>query len=276
MLALAAAETRNPRKVVPQALRTVWIRIVIIYFLGSFVVGLVVASNNDALGSTSTASASPYVIAIQAAGIKVLPSIINAAILTSSLSAANSDVYTTSRTLHSMATQGHAPRFFQLTNRNGVPYVSVIFSWLFGCLAFLGLNSSAENVFVFLVNLTAISGTITWLVIAVTYVCFRRGMTAQGIDRAILPWRTRLGWPAAVWVIFTMMIIMVFSGWEVFRPGEWNTSTFMSNYLPIGWFAVFYFGYKWYLKSRIVRPHEVSVSYLSGYAWGLIGAHLAD
>lgn len=264
MLALAAAETRNPRKVIPRALRTVWIRIVIIYFLGSFVVGLVVASNNPALGSTSTASASPYVIAIQAAGIKVLPSIINAAVLTSALSAANSDVYTTSRTLHSMATQGHAPRLFRLTSRTGVPYVAVIFSWSFGCLAFLGLNSSAENVFVFLVNLTAISGTITWLVIALTYVCFRRGMTAQGIDRAILPWRTRFGWLAAVWVIFTMSMITLFSGWEVFRPGEWNTSTFISNYLPIGWFVVFYFGYKWYLKSSIVRPHEVSVACVSG------------
>lgn len=261
MLAIAAAETRNPRKVLPHALRTVWIRIVIIYFLGSFVVGLVVASTNPALGTTSTASASPYVIAIQAAGIKVLPSIINAAILTSALSAANSDVFLTSRTLHSLATQGHAPRIFKTTSRTGVPYISVLFSWSFGCLAFLGLNSSAENVFLFLVNLTAISGTITWLVIAITYICFRRGMAAQGLDRAtVLPWRTSLGWPAAVWVTFTMSVITVFSGWEVFRPGEWDASTFVSNYLPIGWFAVFYFGYKWYLKSRIVRPHEVSVA----------------
>lgn len=64
-----------------------------------------------------------------------------------------------------------------------------------------------------------------------------------------------------MWVTFTMSVITLFSGWEVFRPGEWDASTFVSNYLPIGWFAVFYFGYKWHLKSRIVRPHEVSIAY---------------
>lgn len=257
MLALAAAETKNPRKVLPQALRTVWIRIVVIYFMGSLVVGILVASNNPRLGSSSTASASPYVIAIETAGIKALPSVINAAIITSALSAASSDLFTTSRTLHSLASQGHAPRIFSRTNRAGVPYVAVVFSWLFGCLAYLGVKSSAQNVFNFLVNLTALSGILTWLAIAITYLRFRRGMAAQGLKHEDLPWKSKLGYPAAIWVIFMVSVVTIFSGWEVFRPGHWDSSAFFSNYLPVVWFIVFYIGYKFYLKSKIVRASEV-------------------
>jgi len=140
----------------------VWIRIVAIYFLGSLIVGMICPSDSDRLGKSSTASSSPFVIAIENAGIKVLPHIINGAIITSALSAASSDLYTTSRSLHTLSLQGVVPKFFSLTSKSGVPYVAVLFSWLFGFLAFLGEDSSAQNVFEFLVNLTGLSGILTW------------------------------------------------------------------------------------------------------------------
>ena len=76
VIALAGAETQNPRKVIPEAVRMTFWRVMIFYVLSIFVVGLLVPYNDENLGiSTGTAEQSPFVIAFQRAGIKVLPSI---------------------------------------------------------------------------------------------------------------------------------------------------------------------------------------------------------
>ena len=74
----------------------------VFYVLGTLVIGLLVPSNDPGLSdpnSKGTAAASPFVIAISRAGIKGLPSVINACLLTSAWSAASSDLYTSSRAL---------------------------------------------------------------------------------------------------------------------------------------------------------------------------------
>lgn len=53
------------------------------YVCGVTIIGLLVPSNDPKLTGGGTAAASPFVIAINHAGIKTLPSIINAALLTS-------------------------------------------------------------------------------------------------------------------------------------------------------------------------------------------------
>ncbi len=78
------------------------IGILLFYILGTAVIGVLVPSNDPGLsekGHKGTAAASPFVIAIKRAGIKGLPSVINACLLTSAWSAASSDLYTSSRAL---------------------------------------------------------------------------------------------------------------------------------------------------------------------------------
>ena len=83
-ISVAAAETKNPRHAIPMASKRIFFRIVLFYGLSMFMVGLVVSSKNPALLSGSgNGSESPFVIAARSAGIKVLPSIINAVVLTS-------------------------------------------------------------------------------------------------------------------------------------------------------------------------------------------------
>jgi amino acid transporter len=53
---------------------------------------LIVSPNDPRLLGNSDASASPWVIGIQRAGIKALPSIVNAVILIAAFSAGNSDL----------------------------------------------------------------------------------------------------------------------------------------------------------------------------------------
>ncbi|KAJ9621044.1 hypothetical protein H2203_007631 [Taxawa tesnikishii (nom. ined.)] len=258
MLALAAAETKNPRRIVPKALKATWIRIVLFYFCGAFVVSLIVPSNNENLGTASTAAASPYVIAIQTAGIKVLPSIINACIMTSALSAGIGDCFTATRTLHSMAGKGIAPRFFGATTSWGSPYIAACTTWLFGLLAFLGVKTSSANVFNFLVNLTALSGIITWLCIAISYIRFRAGMKAQGIAHASLPWMNRFSLIGAYWIAFVVSVVTLFSGWSVFK--HWDAVSFVGNYLPIALFVVIFIFFKVFMKTKFVRASEMDLT----------------
>lgn len=115
MVAVAAGEAENPRKNIPKAVRRVFWRILFFYVLGALAIGVLVPFNDPGLLSAqkgpSTAAKSPWVIAIYRAGIPVLPSIINAVILTSASSSANAFLYTGSRYLFALAQNGQAPRF---------------------------------------------------------------------------------------------------------------------------------------------------------------------
>lgn len=63
----------------------------IFYVVSIFVVTLIVPSNSpDLLNATGNAAESPFVIAANLAGIAVVPHIVNAVVLTSAWSAANS------------------------------------------------------------------------------------------------------------------------------------------------------------------------------------------
>lgn len=87
IVGVAGAETINSRVAIPKAVRRTYIRIVLFYVMSIFVIGLIVPSTSAALyHGDGTAATAPFVIAIKAAGIKVLPSIVNAVVLTSAFS----------------------------------------------------------------------------------------------------------------------------------------------------------------------------------------------
>lgn len=264
MLALAAAETRNPRKALPLALNTVWIRICLFYLTSVFIIGIIVSSEDPRLGSGGTAAASPFVIAIKDAGIRALPSIVNAAILTSALSAGCADLFTTSRALHSLARKGMAPKIFAYTTKHGIPLWSMLLSWLMAFLSFLSINNGSSKAFSFFTNLTSISGILTWLVIAITYVRFHSGMKSQGIPRETLPWKVpfNLSIYMAWWIVLMVSIICIFSGWTSLR--DWDASGFFSTYTPLGWFVLFFILFRLAWRTKFVKAKEMD--FTSGLA----------
>ena len=104
---LAAAETENPRKEIPKASKQVVWRIAFFYIVNLFIVGLIVPADSELYsGEGSTSRRSPFVIAIQLAGIKVLPSIFNAVILIAVMSVANSCAFGSTRTMQALAANG--------------------------------------------------------------------------------------------------------------------------------------------------------------------------
>lgn len=121
MVAVAAGEAENPRKNIPKAVRRVFWRILFFYVLGTLAIGVLIPYTADGLlGNTGTGASSPWVIAIVRAGVPVLPSIINAVILTSASSSANAFLYTGSRYLFALAQNGQAPQILLKCSRRYV------------------------------------------------------------------------------------------------------------------------------------------------------------
>ncbi|KAJ7122736.1 amino acid permease/ SLC12A domain-containing protein [Mycena epipterygia] len=247
IVAIAAGEAKNPRRNLPKAIKRVYIRILLFYIGGVIIVGLLVPSNDPGLNlGSGTAASSPFVIAITRSGIKSLPSVINACLLTSAWSAGSSDLYTSSRALYGLAAAGNAPRIFLKALPNGLPIASLIFCSLFSCLAFMGVTSGSGKVFTWFSNMTSIAGLMTWFGICLTYIRFYEGMKAQGYDRKHLPFASPLQPFAAWYAMIFCVIICFFSGWATFLKGNWVVANFVTNYLPFVLFPILYAGAKYY------------------------------
>jgi amino acid transporter len=258
IVAIAAGEAKNPRRNIPKAIRRVYIRILLFYIGGVTIIGLLVPSNDPGLGlGSGTAAASPFVIAIKRSGIKALPQIINACLLTSAWSAASSDLYTSSRALYGLAISGNAPSIFKKTLRNGLPVTALLMSSAFSLLAYMGVHSGSGKVFNWFANMTSVAGLLTWFGISFTYIRFHAGMKAQGIDRKTLPFSSRLQPFAAWYAAISCLFICLFSGWSVFLRHEWNTANFVTNYLPLILFPILYITSKLWTRVPIVKPSEM-------------------
>lgn len=156
-ISMAAAEVKNPRIALSKAIKRLFWRILLFYVLAVFVVGLLVPYTDPSLlQSTGTAASSPFVIAFNRAGIKALPSIINAAILTSAFSAGSSLMYSASRMLYGLSLRGYAPRILARTTSRGLPIVSLSIVTLFFALSFMSLSSGSETVLNWLSNFNAL------------------------------------------------------------------------------------------------------------------------
>jgi amino acid transporter len=213
LIAISAGETIAPRRNIPKAARRFVYRLAIFYGLGSLVIGVIVPRNDPDLLGASNASASPFVIGIQNAGIEGLNHVINAAVLTSAWSAGNAFLYSGSRVLFSMALSGQAPRFLKATTKRGIPFASVLVTWAVGLLAFLTLSQTGAVVFQWFSNISTISGFIAWIVVMFTYLQFRKAMEHNQMLH-VLPYRTKLQ-PYATWAtLFVLIILTLTNGFQ--------------------------------------------------------------
>ena len=129
---------------------------------------------------SSDVKASPFVIAVQDAGINVVPSILNAVILIAVLSVGNSSTYGSTRTLQALAERGQAPKIFMYLDKKGRPLVTLIVALALGLLAFIGVDQvHAGKVFDWLFALSGLSAFFTW------YPCFESELTIG--DQFVLP-----------------------------------------------------------------------------------------
>ena len=188
-LAMAAAETRNPRRALPRACKRVFARITLFYVLAVLVVGMLVSSDDPRLNDDAgTAAQSPFVIAASAAGIPAIASVVNAIVITSAWSSSNQALLAGTRVLYGLALKGQAPSVFLRTTSWGAPYACLLLFTAFMFLSFMSLSSGALTVFYWFVDLTAAGVLVSWIIILSNHIRLHLALKKQGRSRRRLPW----------------------------------------------------------------------------------------
>lgn len=195
LVGLAAAESSNPRKAIPTATKQVFWRILFFYVVNLFILGLILPSTDDRLPAASGANskASPFVLAIQDAGIAGLPSVFNAVITISVISVANSCTFGSTRTMQALAERGMAPGFLSYVDKKGRPLWCVAIQLAFGLLGYLVDATDGLTVFYWLLALSGLSYFFVWGSICLAHIRFRKAWIAQGYTLKQLPYKAPLG-----------------------------------------------------------------------------------
>ena len=143
------------------ATRKTSLRIILLYVLGIFVVGLNVPYNDPQLIDTNVNSFangahSAFVVAAIRDNVKGFPSFFNAFFIFSATSAGMNALYISSRLLHALANVARVwpswpiaktlQRRLERTSESGVPRAAVLTSWLFGWLGLLAVKAELTQV----------------------------------------------------------------------------------------------------------------------------------
>ena len=242
LVAVTAGEA-SPRAL-KSAIRKVMFRILVFYVLCMLFIGLLVPYNDPKLDQDGGFTRnSPFIIAIENSGTKVLPDIFNAVIVATIISAGNSNVYAASRIFYGLAESGVAPKIF-LKTRSGVPYVSVLFSAAFGALGYLAISNDGSVVFGWLLNISATCGLVAWGFISVSHIRFMQVLEKRGISRDTLPFKAFFMPYSAYYAAITVFTVALIQGFTVF----WNfTATdFFTAYISLILFVVAWIGFHFF------------------------------
>lgn len=269
LVGLAAAETSNPRKSLPRAAKQVFWRITLFYIVSLTIVGLLVPYDDIRLlngKNPADAQASPFVIAIQNAGIAGLPSVMNVVIMVAVLSVGNSSVYGSSRTLAALAEQRQAPRIFAYIDRKGRPLVGILLASAMGFLAFLAGSSAQQDVFNWMVAVSGLSSVFTWGSICASHIRFRKAWAVQGHSLDELAFRSQAG-VIGSWIgIILNVLVLIGQFWTGFAPvgygemtGAQRTKNWFQAYLALPIVLAFYLPHKFLYRTKIVRSHNMDL-----------------
>lgn len=262
-MSMVAGEARNPRKTMKTAYKTVLYRLAFFYIGGALSVSILMAYNdkkyNEIVDSASTAALSPYVVAMENLGIKVLPHIVAVLILTSIISAGNSYTYCASRSLYALSIRGFAPKFLSFTY-NGVPIYCVGICMCFALLSLLQLGSQGSKVLNYMVSLCTGSQLLNYGFMSITYLCFYRACMAQGLDRRAFHYRAWFQPYTAIFAGVILWCVIGILGYRVFMPGRWLVDTFLYDYLMIFVSLAVFLLWKFIKRTKFIKPAEADLT----------------
>lgn len=261
LIGVAAGESENPRKNVPKAIKQVFWRIVLFYILSILIIGLIIPYDDPLLlnSDISDISVSPFTLVFLKAGIPPAAHIMNAVILTTVLSAGNSGLYASSRTLLDLSNEGKAPKIFRRITKNGVPIYCVLLTAAVGMLAFLTSLFGNGVVYNWLLNISGVAGFIAWLGIAVSHYRFRKAYTSQGYKVEDLPFRARLYPIGPIFAIVCCSFVLVGQGYGAWSKDVVEPLDLVASYLGIVVVAVIFTVYKLVKKTKVIPLADVDL-----------------
>lgn len=177
VIAVTSGETKDPRKAIPAALRTMAIRLILFYVLA---LGIVLAFVPWTETGAQVVEQSPFVRVFEHTGIRHAAGIMNFVVISAALSSMNTNIYLSSRMLFSLSRGRYAPAFLGRLSANGTPVGAILVSG--GCvLIAASISKLTPLAYNYLFGI-AIFGAITvWMFILVSHLSFRRFHKAEDL-----------------------------------------------------------------------------------------------
>lgn len=175
VIGITAGEAQNPKKVLPRAVNSVPVRILLFYVLALAVIMSIQPWN------TIDGAASPFVSIFQNLGFEGAAHVLNIVVITAALSAINADFFAAGRMLHGLAEQGQAPRSFLKATKAGVPFMTVIA--MTGSL-FIGVFLNIwfhDQIFFLIAALATFAVVVVWLMTLISHARMKREIRNDGL-----------------------------------------------------------------------------------------------
>ena len=259
LIGVTAGESENPGKAVPKAINDVFWRILLFYILSIFVIAALIPYTSPNLLSSAQGdiAMSPFTLVFQRAGLASAASVMNAIILTSVLSSANSGVYASTRMLYALAKDHYAPAFFGHTTRHGIPMASLV-ATLVVSLATFAASIFGQRIYMWLVAASGLTGFIVWIGIALSHYRFRRAWVVQGHRVEELRYHAKL-FPLGP-ILALVLCVIVIGGQNIEAFVNWNWQEIGVTYISVPLVLALYLGYKIHYHTRIVPLEAMDLS----------------
>lgn len=271
LIGIAAGESRDPARSIPRATRQVFWRILLFYILAILIISFIIPYTDPNLlrNEVSNISVSPFTLVFQHAGLNLIinnvevlsaAAIMNAVVLTSVLSAGNSGMYASTRMLYALAIEGKAPKLFTYLSPRGVPRNALLATTFLAGLCFLTKIFGNEEVYLWLVNTSGMTGFIAWLGIAISHYRFRKGYVYQGNNINKLPYCSGFFPFGPLFAFGLCMIIALGQEYQAFLSNQINWYKIVATYIGIPLFLLIWWGFKLIKKTKFVKYKDMDFS----------------
>lgn len=230
LVGTAAGETADARTVMPKAIRTVIVRLVVFYVGSVLLLALLMPS------SAYRAGESPFVTFFGSIGVEGADVAMNLVVLTAVLSSLNAGLYSTGRILHSMALSGSAPAALARVNRAGVPYGGILVTAAVTALG-VALNAVVPSAaFEIALNLSALGIISAWAVIVLCQLRLWQLAQRGEIERPAFR-MAGAPWSGVATLVFLLAVVVLMAFDE--PVGTWTVASILliAPTLVVGWFC---------------------------------------
>lgn len=197
LVGLVAGETKNPEKVLPEAINNIPIRIILFYLGSLFVIMSIYPWNS------LNANESPFVEVFFEIGITMAASIINLVVLSAAASACNSAIYSTGRMLRSLSQEGSAPKRFKKLTTHHVPGQSLVFSTIIIFISVVLNYIMPSEVFTLVSSIATTCFLFIWSMLVYTHLKYRRSILGKKSHSFKMPF-----YPISNYLVFLYMLFV--------------------------------------------------------------------
>jgi len=168
LIGIAVTETKDSEKVIPKIIKGTVARVILFYILPILIICGIIPWNE-----VSSAD-SPFVQVFTLSGIPGAAHVMNFVLLTAVLSAANSGIYATSRTLYTMAQNGEAPKIFSFISKKGIPLNGIILTTSFILAGVFLAYLTPDQVLGYLMSIPGFTVLLLWISICLAQLKLRK------------------------------------------------------------------------------------------------------